>query len=344
MNTMKKIFIILSLIAAIVSCSNEDIVFDDFDFQTVYFPYQTPIRTLMMGETLGDNSIDLEHAFSVGVAIGGIYENTKDRLVTLEYAPELAQNIISDGDTLMLLPEEYYEASFGKVTIHAGEYAAKVRVNLTDEFFQDPQAVRLKYVLPLRITDAGGDSILSGLPNILFDTHDVRVSDHWDIKPKNYTLFGIKYINAYHGLFLLRGQTIIEEAGLEDEVISYSEPYLIDNGQVELTTLSLNESVLPKLAGSRTGDQDKVKLSFNTSDGTVKVEQLDETTVEILNGSGLFFLPEDAGSESYNGKNHTTIYLNYSFTDGTKTYTSKDSLVFIDNNMTFEEFELTVFE
>ena len=46
---------ILSLLAvgvaamAMVSCENQDTDFPDFDYQTGYFAYQTPIRTLVLG-------------------------------------------------------------------------------------------------------------------------------------------------------------------------------------------------------------------------------------------------------------------------------------------------------
>ena len=59
---------ILSLLAvgvaamAMVSCENQDTDFPDFDYQTGYFAYQTPIRTLVLGnDERADNSIDNAH-------------------------------------------------------------------------------------------------------------------------------------------------------------------------------------------------------------------------------------------------------------------------------------------
>ena len=54
----------------------------------------------------------------------------------------------------------YYNATFDKITIPAGSFFGKLRVNLTDAFFADPLTTGLHYVIPLRITDAAGDSIL----------------------------------------------------------------------------------------------------------------------------------------------------------------------------------------
>jgi hypothetical protein len=167
---MKKIITILFTGILLYSCTNRDIEFDDYDYTTVYFPYQTPIRTLILGdESVGDNSIDLERAFSIGVTMGGVYENEEDRVVNIAYAPELAENIINTatGDTLSLLPESYYDAEFltnaqVALTIPTGELSGKTRVQLNDAFFEDPLSAGFNYIIPLRITGALSDSVLSG--------------------------------------------------------------------------------------------------------------------------------------------------------------------------------------
>src|SRR5690606_14559675 len=104
-----------------------------------YFPYQTPVRTIMLGdEVIGDNTIDREGAFSIGAALAGVYQNTLNRELTIEFAPELAQNIEDgSGNPLQLLPATHYDATFDKITIPAGSFSGKMRVNLTDAFFND---------------------------------------------------------------------------------------------------------------------------------------------------------------------------------------------------------------
>ena len=74
---MKKFIILFAFAVALFSCENQDNDFEDYDFQTVYFPIQYPARTLALGESRSDNSIDLEHAFSIGASVGGMDENTK---------------------------------------------------------------------------------------------------------------------------------------------------------------------------------------------------------------------------------------------------------------------------
>ena len=62
---MRKILSLLAVGAAamaMVSCENQDTDFPDFDYQTGYFAYQTPIRTLVLGnDERADNSIDNAH-------------------------------------------------------------------------------------------------------------------------------------------------------------------------------------------------------------------------------------------------------------------------------------------
>src|SRR5690606_9058077 len=106
-------------------CSNEDITFADYAYQSVYFPYQAPVRTLILGdEVLGDNTIDRARSFSIGVAMGGAYHNGKDRTVEVAYAPELAANLTNgNGGPMTLLPASHYEADFGPITIPNGSFS-----------------------------------------------------------------------------------------------------------------------------------------------------------------------------------------------------------------------------
>ena len=341
---MKKIVYLLSIVALLFGCENKDVEFDDFAYQTVYFPYQTPVRSIMLGdEVIGDNSIDLEHAFSIGAATGGMYENTKDRVLTVALAPELASNITdADGNALKLLPSAYYNATFDKIIIPAGSFFGKMRVNLTDAFFTDPLATGLHYVVPVRITDAAGDSILSGAKVSSVVSPDPRIASDWITTPKNYVLFGIKYINATHGVYLLRGKRTNTTNPLD--VASYSARFIDDNDMTKLTTKSLTESYMSTVGGTnKEGSNAKysVKLTFNKDNKSVAVAQKDASSV-VVNGTGKYYSKADAEAEGYNGKKHRTIYLDYTYVDGANTYHVNDSLVFVDTDMKFEEFAVKV--
>lgn len=329
-------------------CTNRDIEFDDYQYQSIFFPYQMPIRTLVLGdEAVGDNSIDRERAFSIGLTMGGVYENDKNREITVAYAPELAENMIdaATGDTLELLPESYYDAAFMDggshlITIPAGQMSGKTRVDLRDEFFQDPLTADFHYVIPLRIIDAGQDTILSGLPGPGQDDPDPRNPDHWNLLPKNFTLFGIRYTNEVHGYYLYRGQ---RRNTATDEITSYSERFLTDNPLTLLATTALDENIMGHAAGFATDETFRMLLDFNHDNQTLTVSQLDSASA-VVSGSGIYFTSTEAEAEAYNNNKHRSIYLEYTYTDGTDSYAVNDSLVFVDTDVRFEEYTVTIYE
>jgi len=47
---MKKIFLILTLAIGLFSCKNFDIDHPDFNYTSGFFPYQFPVRTLVLGD------------------------------------------------------------------------------------------------------------------------------------------------------------------------------------------------------------------------------------------------------------------------------------------------------
>lgn len=343
---MKKILYLLSIVVLLfsISCENQEVEFDDFAYQSVYFPYQTPLRSLMLGdEVIGDNTIDLEHAFSIGVSVGGMYKNTKDREVLVELAPELASNITDeDGNALELLPADYYDATFDRIIIPAGQFFGKTRVNLKDAFFNDPLTIGLHYVIPVRITGTPGDTVLQGSPLSGIESPDPRVAGDWAVPPKNYVLFGIKYINSTHGVYLLRGKRTNTQD--PQDVYAYSARFLDDNDITMLRTNSLTESIMTTVGGTNKEDANakyRMLLTFDEANKSVSVKQQDESTV-VVNGNGKYYSKEDAQAEGYNGKKHRTIYLDYTYVENGNTYQVNDSLVFVDTDMKFEEFTVNV--
>lgn len=352
---MKKIFYLIALIVAVISCKNEDISFDDFEYQTVYFPFQTPVRTIMLGdEVIGDNSIDLEHAFSIGATMGGAYENSKDRVLSIELAPNLASNITVDGgNELMILPSTHYTATLDQITIPKGSFIGKLRVDLTDAFFNDPLATSLNYVLPVRITTAQ-DSILQGLQTDIAKEieeetgipTDPRIITEWTTVPKDYVLFGVKYINPTHGVYLLRGKrTDLNDPDPETADVYYSKQFINQNEMTKLTTNTLTENFMATVGGTnkeRSNAKYSMKLTFDGSNG-VTVSQRNDDTVDV-SGTGTYVSKDEAGAEGFNDKTHRTIYLDYTYEDNGTTYQVNDSLVFVDTDIRFEEFVVAVTE
>ena len=74
---MKKILSGLLLLTALFACENFEKDHPDYEFTAGYFPYQFPVRTLVLGDYIFDNTNDNAHKFVISVAMGGVYENKR---------------------------------------------------------------------------------------------------------------------------------------------------------------------------------------------------------------------------------------------------------------------------
>ena len=99
---MKKILFILLAITGCVftSCENQDWEFPDFEYTTVYFAYQTPVRTITFGEDVWDTSLDNQGQCQIMATIGGVYSNDKDRTISIQVDNSIVDDItFADGES-----------------------------------------------------------------------------------------------------------------------------------------------------------------------------------------------------------------------------------------------------
>src|SRR5690606_15183349 len=82
---------------AFASCKNNEWSFDDFEYTTVYFAYQSPVRTITLGEDIYDNSMDNQHKCQIMATMGGVYTNTQDVTIDFEVNNGLVNGLIYDG-------------------------------------------------------------------------------------------------------------------------------------------------------------------------------------------------------------------------------------------------------
>jgi hypothetical protein len=353
---MKRILIILAIFAGFLSCQNQDVDFPDYKYTTGYFPYQYPVRTLLLGnDIIYDNSNDNAHKFVVSVAMGGVYKNTKDRTFTFSVDNKLCDNVLfkSSGNPVRALPSNYYSLSSNdKIVIQSGNVNGGVEVQLTDAFFNDPDAYKLAYVLPLKLTGVNGlDSLLNGTPSV--DNPDPRVSGHWNILPKDFTMFAVKFRNPYDGTFLHRGITAIK-SGSEQTSVSYHKAYVEQDDLRSISTSGKNQ-VSFSTPVRITGTSGNVNLLLNFPDGstgtadcsitgTASYQGADDQTYSIaVSGSGRFIQGGESGNnEEWGGKKRDVLYLSYQFTDTQNNITcaATDTLVLRDRSMAFETYEL----
>lgn len=337
---MKKIFLLLLVVTGLVACENFDIDHPDFDYTSGYFPYQFPVRTLVLGDYIYDNSNDNDQKFIISVAMGGVYENTKNREFEIEVDESLCDNVLfsDDGDTIRVMPQEYYSLSDdSKIVIPAGEFNGGVEVQLTDAFFNDTLAIKNTYVVPVRIkgsTDV--DTILVG--NTTNPNPDPRVSADWITAPKDFTMFAVKYINEFHGTYFHYGENEVRDASsavVEDS--TYSETYVEDNNTSKLVTTGRNQvSMTSFLASEVMSGEVEMILDFDGNSCTITEAEGSPYTVT---GTGEFKSNEFAwGDKERNG-----IELNFTVSDGEYTYEANDVLVARDRGVVLETYSPVVY-
>ena len=184
------------------SCENGDNEFPDYEDQTVYFPYQYPVRTLVMGDDEYDTSLDKQHKCKIMATFGGSY-NGSNGSVEVAVDNSLVNNLtFGDGTPIKAMPESYYTLST-KTLAFNGTYNGSTEVQLTDAFFNDPDAAKGVYVIPLVMTSQMGFTrILSGTPNEEGATPSRLDEGAWNVKPMDYVLYCVKYLNKYSGYWL----------------------------------------------------------------------------------------------------------------------------------------------
>jgi len=368
MNKIISGFLFATLILA--GCTNQDQEFDDYTTQSVSFPLQNPIRTIVLGEDRIDNSIDLQKAFNIGVTVGGLLKNKVDRTVGFEVAPNLIPDVALGLDTiygrdlnnvdtkLSILPTNYYSlVPSNKVTVPEGSFKGLIRVNLTDDFFNDPKAYSLNYVIPLRITDVSHNfQILRGkAANGTIVAPRWYVSSEWatGLAPKDYTLFAVKFINVWHGTYFQRGKQFKD--GVFDKFFHKQDITSDQNAKIE--TVGLKKATYNRMGEKLTTATASYKSLLTFSDdvngeGTIAVSAAPGTPYTIT-GTGKYFKSSTATGKAngwifdpINGqlKGALTVTLDYKVQGlaGATEYQFTDTLVFRSNDVKYEEYSIVL--
>lgn len=336
-----KILYLLALSFLVFSCENSENEFDDFTEQNVYFPIQYPVRTIsLLEDSRVDNSIDLQKAFSIGVSLGGLRSNDIDRKVKIALAPELVQNATMGGLPVVIMPSNYYSLASTDITIPKGSFSGTVKVQLTDAFFNDPLAVVTNYVIPLVITESNSTGILKGIAANNVTNPDRRVSSDWEsgYLPKDYTMFAVKFINKYHGKYLHKGKDETLSGTTVVSTEEYNAQYIEQNQLTDVLTNGLTTSIVNRL-GKNSGDAYKLKLAIDAN-GNVTISTADGGLV--VSGTGKFVTRDDSTAESWGGESRKTLFLDYTYTDNNVVHRCKDTLVFRNDELKFEEFNISV--
>lgn len=335
--------------AVFTACENEEWEFPDFEYTTVYFPYQSPVRTLVLGtDYVNDNTLDNAHKSLIMATMGGVYENNTDRILNVEVDNSLCDNLWFSGDStksVKPMPAGYYSLpSDMQIVIPSGEIIGGIEVTFTDAFFADTLSIENNYVIPLVINSVtNADSILRG-ESEMEDPNRVNEGD-WNELPKDYILYAVKYKNEYDGVYLRRGVAEITGNGDPslDTTSVYHEEHVEDDLVVDgVRTISLNEvaiSLTSRVKGSETDILFEIVLDFDDQGNCDVTKDPSETAYDV-SGSGQYV----NNGDSWGGEERDALYLDYTVDFGTSTHDFTDTLVLRDRAVAFETFGFQLME
>ncbi len=369
---MKKI--ILSMLAACAmlfatSCENGDVEFDDYDYQTISFAHQAYVRNIQLGDDAYLTDDDNQHKFYIKATLGGSRNLKSEHKVKIVVDKSLCEGLkfADTGEAVTPMPDNYYQLQSDVITIPSGQMAGGVEVQLTDAFFADSKALSKNYVIPIRMVDAGNDSILSGTKKETVENPVLQNADDWNVAPKNYTLCCVTYKNAYHGAWISHGTDNIDLDGTTSEVKREAE-YLEKNDIRYMTTLGLGTTKYALSTVVNITDKDdktttatlNANLILNIDDsGNVTVNAEDNELTDVPgsgNGGKYSYTATGSGKWEYKAakkawadedRDQMTLNytLTYTYTDKgvshVKKYTCNDILVFRDHQNTYTLFDVT---
>lgn len=350
----KSIFLIFALGAVLTGCHNSDVDFPDFEYQTIYFAHQTPVRTITLGEeNYADNNIDNEHAFEVKAALGGVNVNRADHSAKFVIDDSLCEGLaFTDGSDVKALPASYYSIATDNIVIKKGDVIGGFRVQLNDEFFADPASINTTYVLPVRLTSSN-DSILSGKAKDGIVNPNRLNADDWATLPQDYVLYAVKYKNKFHGCWLSQGVDKVDKDGevtTNDRKVDYWEKASLRYLRTQSLTRSVYSQAFDVSIINQRGAKDELHL---VCDIILDVDANGNITLSTdspncsVSGTGSWV--EKGAKKAWGDKDRDYIKLNYTYRINyvshipmnKKSYievTCEEELVLRDRENKFEEF------
>ena len=291
----------LSLMYA--SCYNADKEFPDYEGgTTAYFAYQYPVRTLILGNDIYDNTLDNEHKCRIWSTMGGAYGG-RNATVDIAVDETLCNNLYFTDEggnaaaPVLPMPTAYYQLASNAIKYN-GDSRGYVEVQFTDAFFNDEKAIANTYVIPLVMTKVTGiDHILTGTPREGLTPARTN-SEDWEVLPKDYVLYCVKYMNPWQGKYIRRGVDNVTEKGNTTKVIRkdttlvntdlehYKENPVNQNDEIcGITTKNMTQAIFPvsfKTSGASISCN--LILTFNGNQCTISTDDENVTAT----GSGEF--------------------------------------------------------
>ena len=295
------------------SCYNSEREFPDYEGgTTAYFAYQNPVRTLVLGNDIYDNSLDNAHKCQIWATMGGAYSG-RDAVADIAVDESLCNNLYftdeggNAAEPVRPLPTSYYQLASNSIPYN-GDARGYVEVQLTDAFFNDEKAAQDTYVIPLVMTGVRGiDKILTGTPREGLSPSRTNTED-WDVLAKDYVLYLVKYMNPWQGKYIRRGVDNVTEKGVTTQIVRkdmsmynsdlehYKENPVNQNDEIcGITTKNMTQAIFPvsfKTSGASVSCN--LILTFSGNQCTISTDDADVTA----SGSGEF-IEKGSGRAEY---------------------------------------------
>ncbi len=350
------LFFVGGAFVLLASCKNQDIEFDDFDGgSAVYFAYQYPVRTIVLGEDTYDTTSDNEHRFAIYAVLSGVYANRNKVTIDVQVDNSLVDNLFFDAEgtnPVKAMPSGHYTMADNKIVLDKTMNGA-VGVQLSEAFFADKDALNTTYVVPLLMTQVqGADSILRGRRRItgnpVLDNAPRTNLDGWDpdtrFQPKDYVLYAVKFINPWDANYLRRGVDQVTVGGTTTQKIRHAAT--VERDQViSLTSTGLTTAIMRVTTTDEGGLTIPCDLLLTFSggldgkDATCTVSAITEGM--SASGTGTWVIKGE--KKAWANKDRNALYLDYSidFGDHGQRYATRDTLVFRDRGIQRETFKPT---
>lgn len=268
---MKKILTAALFLSVAMSSCYKDYI-EDFDYSSIYFMYQTNVRTFVVGEGM---------KIEVGAALGGVRENRQERVVNftmdnalinkdilamMKAGANYIKEAIAPVDTLKLMPSTYYTISNNsQMIIKAGEHMGSVVIKADSaQFLKDAATIRPVYAIPFNIASADADSIP---------------------RDKRYAVVALKYENMLFGNYWHGGVTTVKD---KDGKIVSTVKYYTTIPSPEVKVMNLKTVAPNALVTNKISDQEgSMKITLDGS--KILVSKAPGSSVEIVpDGESVF--------------------------------------------------------
>ncbi len=345
MKLLNYIYLLSAGVAAtcFTSCQNQNFEFDNYEGgSSVYFAYQYPVRTLVMGEDTYDTSLDNAHKCKIYATMGGVYENKNNIRIDIAADNSLCDKLFfEDGSPVKAMPAEYYSIANEYITLNK-VLSDGVEIKFTDEYFADPDALTNTYVIPVKMTYvSGADRIIAGTP--LIEGSDPHRSDPsgWNVKPKDYVLYCVKYINEWDGYYLRRG---VDKMTKDNDVstVTRNSGYVEYDEVCKTYTKSLKTLVFPVTTEILVNEDGVLNLKELTCELLLSFDDKGKCTITSAtdefkaSGSGKFV--KNGERKAWGNKDRDALYLDYKIDFNYMQYETKDTLVARNRGISSEVF------